>query len=160
MRRLVIYRLIKSNEILTKSFARHSEKLVKKWLRMLQNTIFIADYTEQIVRIRSFSGPYFPAFELNADQKNSKYGHFSRSTKYKYKISLRSTGVRIHLKNLINLLIIKNLESFTLQSWTKYSVKSGKIQQNWTKTENFDICFYVLCDYCWENFISGRETRH
>ena len=51
---------------------------------MLQNTIFIADYTEQIVRIRSFSGPYFPAFELNADQKNSKYGHFSRSTKYKY----------------------------------------------------------------------------
>ena len=29
-------------------------------------------------RIRSFSGPYFPAFELNTDQKNSEYGHFSR----------------------------------------------------------------------------------
>ena len=43
------------------------------------------------VRIRSFSGPYFPAFELNTeryysvrmrentDQKNSEYGHFLRS---------------------------------------------------------------------------------
>ena len=42
-------------------------------------------------RIRSFSGPYFPAFELNteisvfspnaenADQKNSEYESFSRS---------------------------------------------------------------------------------
>ena len=42
------------------------------------------------VRIRSFSGAYFPAFELNTerysvqmwenmDQKNSKYGHFLHS---------------------------------------------------------------------------------
>ena len=31
------------------------------------------------VRIRSFYGPYFPTFGLNTDQKNSKYGHFSRS---------------------------------------------------------------------------------
>ena len=44
------------------------------------------------VRIRSYSGPYFPAFGLNAerspysvqmqektDQNNSEYGHFSRS---------------------------------------------------------------------------------
>ena len=31
------------------------------------------------VRIRSFCSPYFPAFGLNTDQKNSKYGHFSRS---------------------------------------------------------------------------------
>ena len=30
-------------------------------------------------RIRSYSGPYFPAFELNTDQNNSEYGHFSRS---------------------------------------------------------------------------------
>ena len=29
------------------------------------------------VRIRSFSGPYFSAFGLNTDQKNSEYGHFS-----------------------------------------------------------------------------------
>ena len=26
--------------------------------------------------IRSYSGPYFPAFRLNTDQNNSEYGHF------------------------------------------------------------------------------------
>ena len=31
------------------------------------------------VRIRSYSGPYFPAFRLNTDQNNSEYGDFSRS---------------------------------------------------------------------------------
>ena len=31
------------------------------------------------VRIRGFSGPYFPAFGLKTDHKNSEYGHFSRS---------------------------------------------------------------------------------
>ena len=31
------------------------------------------------MRIRSFFGPYFPAFGLNTDQKNFEYGHFSRS---------------------------------------------------------------------------------
>ena len=30
------------------------------------------------VQIRSFSGPYFPAFGLNTEQKNSVFGHFSR----------------------------------------------------------------------------------
>ena len=34
------------------------------------------------VRIRSYSGPYFPAFRLNTDQENSKYGHFSQSEFY------------------------------------------------------------------------------
>ena len=36
------------------------------------------------VRIRSFSGPYFPAFGPNTDQKNSEYGHFSRSDWFLY----------------------------------------------------------------------------
>ena len=36
-------------------------------------------YCLKSVRIRSFSGPYFPAFGLNTDQKNCKYGHFSHS---------------------------------------------------------------------------------
>ena len=30
-------------------------------------------------RVRSFCGSYFPAFGMNTDQKNSEYGHFSRS---------------------------------------------------------------------------------
>ena len=36
-------------------------------------------YIHYVKRIRSFSGPYFLAFGLNTDQKNSEYGHFSRS---------------------------------------------------------------------------------
>ena len=35
--------------------------------------------SKNFVRIRSYSGPYFPAFELNSDQNNSEYRHFSRS---------------------------------------------------------------------------------
>ena len=31
------------------------------------------------IRIQSFSGPLFPAFRLNTDQKNSEYALFSRS---------------------------------------------------------------------------------
>ena len=31
------------------------------------------------VRIRSHSGPHFPAFTLNTDQNDSENGHFSRS---------------------------------------------------------------------------------
>ena len=31
------------------------------------------------VRIRSYSGPYFPTFGLNTDQNNSAYEYFSRS---------------------------------------------------------------------------------
>ena len=31
------------------------------------------------IRIRGFSGPYFPAFGLNTDWKNSEYGHSLRS---------------------------------------------------------------------------------
>ena len=28
------------------------------------------------IRIRSYAGLYFPAFELNTEQNNSEYGHF------------------------------------------------------------------------------------
>ena len=31
------------------------------------------------VQIPSFSGPYFPVFEMSADQKNSVFRQFSRS---------------------------------------------------------------------------------
>ena len=50
--------------------------------------VIIETITEDDHRIWSFSGPYFPAFELNTYsvrmrenkyQKNSEYRHFSRS---------------------------------------------------------------------------------
>ena len=40
---------------------------------------FLTHHYLKSVPIRSFSGPYFPAYGLNAVQKNSEYGHFSRS---------------------------------------------------------------------------------
>ena len=36
-------------------------------------------YCLKSVRIRCYSGPYFPVFGLNTDQNNSKYGHFLRN---------------------------------------------------------------------------------
>ena len=47
------------------------------------------------VRIRSFSGPYIPAFGLNTDQENSKYGHFPRSDGAKAaKVSILASVLR------------------------------------------------------------------
>ena len=40
------------------------------------------------VRIQSFSGPYFPAFGLNMDQKNSEYRNILRSEYYRQNIIL------------------------------------------------------------------------
>ena len=37
------------------------------------------EHSVKSVRIRSYSGPYFPAFILNTDQNNFEYGTFSRS---------------------------------------------------------------------------------
>ena len=36
-------------------------------------------FNSKNVRFRRFSGPYFPAFELNVDQENSEYEQFSCS---------------------------------------------------------------------------------
>ena len=38
-----------------------------------------ANHCVKSVRIRSFTGPYFPTFGLNTEQKNSEYGHFPHS---------------------------------------------------------------------------------
>ena len=37
------------------------------------------------VRVRSYSGPYFPAFGLNTDHNNSEYGQFLHSDKWEHK---------------------------------------------------------------------------
>ena len=66
------------------------------------------------VRVRSFSGPYIPAFGLNTerypysvrlrekkDQKNSEYGNFSRSDNFLSKL----------VKNVFDTAITKQLHS-------------------------------------------------
>ena len=42
------------------------------------------------VHFQSFSGPYFPAFGLHTDQKNSEYGQFSRIAWLLWKLSSSS----------------------------------------------------------------------
>ena len=37
------------------------------------------------VHVRSYSGPYFPAFGLNTDHNNSEYGQFLHSDKWEHK---------------------------------------------------------------------------
>ena len=81
------------------------------------------------VRIRSFSGPYFPSFGLNTerysvslrislvqmlentDQKNSEYGHFSRSVikgETLAVILFCLSAARKHLVNLLNKSLMEN----------------------------------------------------
>ena len=50
---------------------------------MAKGCISVDKHCVKNVHIRSFSGPHFPAFRLNTDLKNSKYGHFSRSEKWR-----------------------------------------------------------------------------
>ena len=45
------------------------------------------------VRIRRFSGLYFPAFGLYADQKNSEYGLFSGGDSHGCTTSSHGTGI-------------------------------------------------------------------
>ena len=77
---------------------KNSHKKVPPWIfdRVLNTILFRvpldSKHSVKSVRIWKFSGPYFPAFGLirrdteysvqmqeNVDQKNSEYGHFSRS---------------------------------------------------------------------------------
>ena len=57
------------------------------------------------VRIRSYSGPYFPAFGLNTDQNNSEYGHFLDSVmeneNCKLQFLLKQQSKRSKLKRAI-----------------------------------------------------------
>ena len=59
--------------------------------RKTRNYSFICGHLQCVnsVRIWIFSAPYFPPFGLNADQKNSEYGHFSRSVDLLNAISIQ-----------------------------------------------------------------------
>ena len=71
--------------------------------RYLNLKYFICNHhCQKYARFRSFSGPYFPAFGLmterysvlrkNTNQKNSEYGHFSRSARGTYRITFIHTA--------------------------------------------------------------------
>ena len=47
-----------------------------------------------------------------------------------------------------------------LQSWTKYLEQRKEIKQNWLVPETSGICYCAIFDCYYQNFVSGRETRH
>ena len=84
---------------------------------------FIKRYVKS-VSIRSYSGPYFPAFGQNTDQNNSEYGHFLRSEsclefsahQYLYSLSDFELMSRRHLPGFT---VIKSVEN-QVNSFTKH----------------------------------------
>ena len=87
-----------ANRMLGRSLLWESKSINATTPRSLSSKLFRIVYEShwqyrcaKCVRIRSYSGPHFPAFRLrispysvrmreNVDQNNSKYGHFLRST--------------------------------------------------------------------------------
>ena len=59
---------------------------IRNWAEGNKSSSLVSEISDmhcvKSVRIRSYSSPYFPAFGLNTDQNNSKYGHFLRSDVY------------------------------------------------------------------------------
>ena len=51
-------------------------------------------HSARSVLIWTFSGPFFSAFRLNADQKNSEFGHFSWSVNFGSKTIKMRKNVR------------------------------------------------------------------
>ena len=53
---------------------------------MIKRHLLKNEHCVKSVRIRSYSGPCFPAFGLNTDQNNSEFGHFLRRGNNQYKL--------------------------------------------------------------------------
>ena len=72
-------------------------------IKLVKPTFLEGEHCIKGVRIRSFSGPYFPAFGLTTDQKNSEYEHFVRSGdifRYLLEVKILRGVFRTHLKPL------------------------------------------------------------
>lgn len=54
----------------------------------------------------------------------------------------------------------KNIETAALATMSdiKYMVKSKKLKRNWTRRENFDICFCVSFNHSRQKIIFGGKT--
>ena len=72
----------------------------------------------KVVQIRSFSCPYFPAFGLNVDQRNSAFGHFSPSVCISLFKSRWPCWMVQTQKILLTKCIIKNYN--TLINWKNF----------------------------------------
>ena len=67
------------------------------------------------VRIRSYSGLYFPAFGLNMDHTNSEYGHFSRGDSQVARRDALLYKIGLHLNRYGAVVFSKNITTFLLE---------------------------------------------
>ena len=70
----------------------------------------IIQHCVKSVSTRSFSGPYFPPFGLNTDQKNSEYGLFPRSATSSRIFFCPSKDACIHYYVIIIIIIMSFIE--------------------------------------------------
>ena len=47
-----------------------------------------------------------------------------------------------------------------LQSGTKYLEQNIEAKQNWTGTDNFDNCFYVIFDFYYKSLVFAIKAGH
>ena len=80
---------------------------IRKALKILFS--LVSDHYVKSVRIRNFPGPYFPAFGLNTDQKNSEYGHFSRIVSFDKKLHCLAFSLSSILKKAALNLMFANI---------------------------------------------------
>ena len=116
--------LVNSDEI-AKTFKRHFTETAEKlntfeWPSNTENLTeeTLTKYCVKSVRIRSYSGPYFPAVWLNTHQNNSEYyaakiikklSSYSSIAKVKHKYLIQETFSKpVSVKNVEN--IIKNIQ--------------------------------------------------
>ena len=96
------------------------------------NLLWIKNYNHSVksVRIWSFSGPYFSALGVNTDQKNSEYGHLSRSEKPQENLACDSVT---YIGCYINWLIC--YINWIVRSSILYLTKSA-VDLNWSSSLN------------------------
>ena len=118
----------------------------------------------KIVRIQSFSGPYFPAFGLrvspysvrmreNTDLKNSEYGHFSHSDVVSQTFDRvpKDTSEGYTMNWFCVKYLTKILSGSTVQA-TKYGEVSLR------KKPKFDLISWHLISWC-GNFVERHSFR-
>ena len=76
-----------------------------------------------------------------------------------------NSGIGKHCCQIAYVLLLLALDKFLLhylvpQFLTKYLLKSKEIKQNWTRPGNFDICFWIIFNHYYQNFISEKGTEH
>ena len=130
--------------------------------RKTRNYSFICGHLQCVNsdRIWIFSAPYFPPFGLNADQKNSEYGHFSRSVDLLNAISIQKQK-KISFLLVQSRLWFSHCFSDEALLWSNYRPRSplqlfsGQFCEQCFRTailqdtRKYLFLFYRFCTFFW-----------